>query len=247
MVARCLLAESGLGEAYWGDAVRMAMILYNWLPHDDSNITPYKAWHSKTPRLDHLCVFGCCAHALIPIKQRLKLGAQSRPSIYLGPSSEHATDHRLLMDNTRAIIVTRDVMFQEHVMPNRPQHTNTARPDTPAPSSCPSNVPHTVNLALTTVSNVDCRNSHADSGLDDSSDSDDDDHEPVLYATPALLKQAVCYAKRTKRGLTAPPALASEQYHAHEPDNAVTNPHSPCSNNEDTQGDTALTTSASLD
>jgi hypothetical protein len=47
-MAHCLLAKSSLGEAYWGEAVCMAMILYNWLPHDDSVIMPYEAWHSKT-------------------------------------------------------------------------------------------------------------------------------------------------------------------------------------------------------
>jgi hypothetical protein len=56
---------------------------------------------------------------LIPINQRLKLGAQSHPGIYLGLSSKHTMYHRLLMDNTKAIIVTWDIVFQEYVMPNK--------------------------------------------------------------------------------------------------------------------------------
>jgi histone deacetylase 1/2 len=64
-------------------------------------------------------VFGCRAYALAAPDKRTKLGAQSRPATYLGPASEHATNHRLLLDDTHSVVITRDIIFQENVMPAR--------------------------------------------------------------------------------------------------------------------------------
>src|SRR5687768_6771385 len=35
----------------------------------------------------------------------------------LGPASKHNHTHQLLLDNTKKVIVTHDVLFQEHVIP----------------------------------------------------------------------------------------------------------------------------------
>jgi hypothetical protein len=79
--------------------------------------TPFERWFSKPATLMHVRVFGCRAFALDHCDKRSKLGSQARAATYLGPASEHNHTHRLLLDDTKKVIITRDVIFQERVMP----------------------------------------------------------------------------------------------------------------------------------
>jgi len=209
-MVRCLLSDSGLEDVYWGEAMRMATLLYNRVPRENGSKSPYEAWHGRPPRMDHLRIFGCRAHALIPIDRRPKLGAQSRPTIYLGPSSEHATDHRLLVQDTNAIIITRDVVFQEHVMPAKCQ-----QPEPSSRSATSIELPPTptdLDLRGDTTSELPALEPDSDSDDDDDRDPgddlSDDEHEPTVYTTPDVLKHATRLAKRTRRGVTAPATTA---------------------------------------
>ena len=51
-------------------------------------MTQYEAWIGEKPRVDHLRVFGCTAHALIPKDERHKLDQKSRKCVLLGFGSE---------------------------------------------------------------------------------------------------------------------------------------------------------------
>jgi hypothetical protein len=162
--------------------------------------------------MDHLRIFGCRAHALIPADRRPKLGAQSRLAIYLGPSSEHATDHRLLVQDTNAIIVTRDVVFQEHIMPAKPQQPDCsprgAEPITPPPTG--------TELGLRGATSPPPSTEHADD--DSSSDNDDpssSDHEPevhnVTLADYAFVAEEPITPNSYKEALTSPDAAKWKQ------------------------------------
>ncbi|MBW0530486.1 hypothetical protein O181_070201 [Austropuccinia psidii MF-1] len=56
---RCLLIDSGLNQAYWAEAVRMAANLENLTPKNVLNLSnPYQQWHNRVPTYKHLQPFG---------------------------------------------------------------------------------------------------------------------------------------------------------------------------------------------
>lgn len=56
---RCLLYTAGLGTEFWSDALIHVVWLYNRTIHRSLERTPYEAYTSKRPLLDHLLTFGC--------------------------------------------------------------------------------------------------------------------------------------------------------------------------------------------
>jgi hypothetical protein len=64
-------------------------------------------------------VFGCRAFTLDHHNNQSKLHSQAHATTYLGPASKHDHTHQLLLDNTKKVIITHDVIFQESIMPIR--------------------------------------------------------------------------------------------------------------------------------
>ena len=76
--------------------------------------TPYEAWCGKIPHLGHLKVFGCRANVRPAVPHLKKLDDRSKPMVYLGVE-EGSKAYRLYDPNTRRIVVSRDVIFEEDV------------------------------------------------------------------------------------------------------------------------------------
>nr|ABB47537.2 retrotransposon protein, putative, unclassified [Oryza sativa Japonica Group] len=113
-MARSLLKGMSVPGRMWGEAVRHAIFLLNWLPTKAmGNRTPFEAWTGKKPHLGHLRVFGCTAHAKVTAPHLKKLDDRSNPFVYLGVE-EGSKAHRLFDPRRRQIIVSRDVVFDEN-------------------------------------------------------------------------------------------------------------------------------------
>ncbi|GAA0141049.1 hypothetical protein LIER_02284 [Lithospermum erythrorhizon] len=76
-------------------------------------MTPYEAWSGRKPAIDHLKVWGCVAHAHIPKVHRGKLDKRSTTCVFLGVS-EGTKGYRLYNTETQKIMITKDVIFEEH-------------------------------------------------------------------------------------------------------------------------------------
>ena len=48
--------------------------IFNWIPHKDSNMTPYEFWKKRAPRIGYLNVWGCLAKVAIPEPKKGNLG-----------------------------------------------------------------------------------------------------------------------------------------------------------------------------
>jgi hypothetical protein len=113
-MARSLLKGMSVPGRMWGEAVRHAIFLLNWLPTKAmGNRTPFEAWTGKKPHLGHLRVFGCTAHAKVTAPHLKKLDDRSNPFVYLGVE-EGSKAHRLFDPRRRQIIVSRDIVFDEN-------------------------------------------------------------------------------------------------------------------------------------
>lgn len=113
---RCLLASSGLGTAFWGEALSTATFLINRSPCVAiDHKTPEEIWTKRKPNLSFLKPFGCLTMA----HQNLgKLKPRSKRCVLLG-YPEGVKGYRLLSleDRGTNIMISRDCVFNENEFP----------------------------------------------------------------------------------------------------------------------------------
>ncbi|GKV36625.1 hypothetical protein SLEP1_g44733 [Rubroshorea leprosula] len=76
------------------------------------NMTLEEAWSGRKPGVDHFKIFGCIAYAHILDEKRKKLDDKGEKSIFLGVSN-NSKAYKRYNPNTKKIIVSRDVIFDE--------------------------------------------------------------------------------------------------------------------------------------
>ena len=109
------MAQAGLPEKYWAEAVATAVYLRNRTPTRSlkQNKTPFEMWYGRKPDLSHLQVFGCMGYAYIPDATRQgKLSGKARKLRFIGYSLQ-AKGYRLIDETTLKVIIRRDVIFNE--------------------------------------------------------------------------------------------------------------------------------------
>jgi hypothetical protein len=81
---RSMMQFKGLSTKYWVEAVHIAVYLKNQSPTSllDGK-TPYEAWYSFKPKVNHLRVFGSTYYALAPKEKRTKLENRSMKCIFI--------------------------------------------------------------------------------------------------------------------------------------------------------------------
>ena len=64
--AHAMMAQTGLAECYWAEAVATAAYLRSRTPKRPlrEETTPYERWYGRKPALSHLRVFGSMAYAI---------------------------------------------------------------------------------------------------------------------------------------------------------------------------------------
>jgi len=81
--ARAMMAQAGLSEHYWAEAVATAAYLKNRIPTRSlKKTTPYEKWYGRKPDLSHIRVFGCLCYAYIPDTNRK--GKLSKKATFIG-------------------------------------------------------------------------------------------------------------------------------------------------------------------
>lgn len=82
---RCMLAEAGLSEKYWGFAANAAVYLKKRSPTSSLNgVIHYQARTGRRPSLKHLRTWGCLAFVHVPEERWKKLGNRAQPGIFVG-------------------------------------------------------------------------------------------------------------------------------------------------------------------
>ncbi|KAF7782993.1 hypothetical protein Agabi119p4_2369 [Agaricus bisporus var. burnettii] len=112
-MARTSLADSGLPQKYWADAVQTAAYVRNLTPTTGSptNI-PSQRWFGQRQDISHLCPFGSTAYAHIPAEiHSSKLSPRSSKLTLIGYYGH--TGYKLLDRTTGAAYKSRDVIFEE--------------------------------------------------------------------------------------------------------------------------------------
>ncbi|GIL57455.1 hypothetical protein Vafri_12688 [Volvox africanus] len=94
---RAMLAESGLPQKLWGEAMATANRLRNISPIVGAKVTPYEAFTGTKPDVGYLRTFGCAAYAHVPKEKRNKLQPVSRKGVLVG--YESGKQYRILFGN----------------------------------------------------------------------------------------------------------------------------------------------------
>lgn len=109
---RAMLADSGLGPEYWGEAVMTANYVRNRTVSSVHGKTPYEMFAGEKPKVDNLRVFGSKAFVHVPSQKRKKLDAVSEPGVFLG-YEPNTKGYRILRNRDWSVIVSKDVTFAE--------------------------------------------------------------------------------------------------------------------------------------
>jgi len=121
-MARAMLSDTGLPNAYWADAILYATHILNCVPTCAiaDGLTLHEAFTGNRPSVAHLRIFGCKAHVHVPDEKRRKLDTKSVECIFLGFTENrkaYVCVHRL----SSRIFESRDVVFDEGCA-NAPSH-----------------------------------------------------------------------------------------------------------------------------
>ena len=112
-MARSIMKHMGVPNYLWGEAVRHSTYLLNRVATRAlKDRTPYEMFHKKKPNISHLRIFGCIGYAKVESKLLKKLDDRSRMLVHLG-TEPGSKAYRLVDPQTRRIVVSRDVVFDE--------------------------------------------------------------------------------------------------------------------------------------
>ncbi|GLI60516.1 hypothetical protein VaNZ11_002522 [Volvox africanus] len=109
---RTMLADSGLPQEMWSEAVITANTLRNVSPTKGSNLTPWERFIGEKPDVSKLRVFGCPAYVMIPKQQRHKLDPVSVPGQFVGYAPGMSA-WRVWIPKDRRVRISCDVKFDE--------------------------------------------------------------------------------------------------------------------------------------
>jgi transposase InsO family protein len=143
---RAMLTESELEFSFWGEAAMTANYIRNLSPATGKSKTPWELFYDIKPDVSGLRTFGCEAYVHIGKEKRNKLEDVSKQGIMVG-YTPGANGYRIWMPDTRSIMISRDVRFNEKFKAPTPEI------EAPLPQEEDDDTPH-----------------------DGSDNSDDDDH-----------------------------------------------------------------------
>ncbi|RVW80052.1 Retrovirus-related Pol polyprotein from transposon TNT 1-94 [Vitis vinifera] len=109
-----MISEKKIPKPFWPEAVNWTVHVLNRSPTlAVQNKTPEEAWSGVKPSVEHFRVFGCISHVHVPDNKRTKLDDKSLSCVLLGVS-EGSKAYRLYDPTSQRIIISRDVVFEEH-------------------------------------------------------------------------------------------------------------------------------------
>ncbi|KZV27848.1 hypothetical protein F511_36126 [Dorcoceras hygrometricum] len=112
-MARTMVKSKNMPKEFWAEAVACAVYLSNRSPTKSlKNVTPQEAWSGQTPGVHHLRIFGSIAYAQLSEQERSKLDDRSRKLVFIG-YNENSKGYKLLSPDSRRIVISRDVEFDE--------------------------------------------------------------------------------------------------------------------------------------
>ena len=114
-LARCMLANTHLGNEFWEYAMLAATHILNSMPsRAHEGRSPIEVWTGVKPSIAHFLVFGSPTYVLVPAETRRKLDLQSVTCTFVGYTEDQGTRvYKVYHKETRKTITSWDVVFDE--------------------------------------------------------------------------------------------------------------------------------------
>lgn len=117
-MARSMLYAAGLSDAYWGLAMKCAVYIRNRVWSSGAEGIPFLLVTGRSPDLSRLRVFGCPAYVHVDKNSRQKLSHRAWRGVFVGYADDSVA-WLVYNPNTRRVIASRNVVFDELVSPGR--------------------------------------------------------------------------------------------------------------------------------
>jgi transposase InsO family protein len=117
-----MLAQSGLPNKFWADAMKTAAYVRNRIPSTTrNNLSAFEIVKRARPRLAHLQPFGCLCFSRLPDSRRIKrnLSPRTVKCVLLGYCEETKDAYKLLNVTTGRVMISRSVTFHPTTFPFR--------------------------------------------------------------------------------------------------------------------------------
>lgn len=112
-MVRCLLTEKNMPRSFWPEAAKWTChVLNRSITNAVKDMVPEECWSGIKPNVGYFRVFGCIGHVHVPDQRRIKLDSRSRKCVLLGVSEESKA-YRLYDPISKAVVISRDVIFEE--------------------------------------------------------------------------------------------------------------------------------------
>ena len=111
---RTTLAQAGMSNMFWVEAMRNAVRLRNSLP-GNKGISPYEALTKRKPNIENFRPFGCLGMVHVHAGARKKLDKKSIPCVLL--CTLDGRNYRMYDPQTQKVMMTRNVVFSEDKFP----------------------------------------------------------------------------------------------------------------------------------
>jgi hypothetical protein len=140
-MSRSMLIHANLPKSFWGESVKTACYLKNLLPTRalDGKI-PFEVFYNKPPSYDNIRCFGCLVYTRVPDEMRKKLDQKSKECLMMG-YSETTKGYRVYDIESRKIILSRDVIFNEREFPGLSLKRKTQEKTTDTEGEVPEPIP----------------------------------------------------------------------------------------------------------
>jgi len=113
-MVRNTLSNQKMPKEFWAEGAKWITYVLNQSPTSAlQEQTPEEAWSGLKPNVSHFKTFGCIGYVHIPEARRTKLDNKSCKAIFLGVSEESKA-YRMYNPNSKKIIISRDVVFEEN-------------------------------------------------------------------------------------------------------------------------------------
>ncbi|KAL1190680.1 Retrovirus-related Pol polyprotein from transposon TNT 1-94 [Cardamine amara subsp. amara] len=112
-MVRSMIAAKKVPKMFWPDAVLWTFYVQNRCPTVVvRNMTPQEAWSGNKPSVEHFRVWGSLVHVHISYEKRGKFDDKNTVGIFVG-FSEESKGYRIYNPNTKKIMISKDVVFEE--------------------------------------------------------------------------------------------------------------------------------------
>jgi len=129
-MVNCILNSSGLPHNLWGEALLIANLVLNRIPHKKIDKSPCEVWNGKQPSYKILKVWGCLVKVQVPLPKRTKLGPKTIDCVFIGYAL-HSVAYRFLVIkseipdiNNNTIIESIEVELFENIFPFKEERHN---------------------------------------------------------------------------------------------------------------------------